>query len=100
MIYSNNNIFNTNNLKNNYLYYQYNNIGQQKNNNNLNMNNKNISNNNLKPNCIRINPLNKITPRYYSTKLKDKILNNLRVNFQENKINNKKKFYMLMWILM
>ena len=100
MIYSNTNNYNANNIKNKYLNYQYNNTEQQNNNYNLNLNNKNLyNNNNLNQNCVTINPLNKTTPHYYSTKLKDKILNNLRDNFQEDKIKKKCKIIMKIKIL-
>ena len=90
----------TNNIKNKNLNFQYYNIGQSNipnykinlNNNNLNNNYLN-NNNNLNNNSVTINPLNKTTPHYYSTKLKDKILNNLRDNFQPDKIKKKKALY-------
>ena len=68
------------------LYYQYTNIDDSSNiNYNITPNNKLFNNS--------MNPLNKTTPYYYSTKLKDKILNNLRDNFQADKIKKKKALY-------
>ena len=97
MIYSNNNNYNNNIIKNKYLNYQYNNTEQPNNiNYNLNLNNEvynNIYDNHLNTNGVTINPLNKTTPYYYSNKLKDKILNNLKDNFQEDKIKKKKALY-------
>ena len=93
MIYSNNNNYNANYIKNKFLNYQYNNKDQLNNPNyNLNKNNNNnIYNNNY--NNVAAHSLNKTTPHYYSTKLKDKILNNLRDNFQTDKIKKKKALY-------
>ena len=92
--------YNSNNIKtkNNNLNYQYYNMDQSNIPNlklNLNDNNNinNLYNNNINNNSVIINPLNKTTPHYYSTKLKDRILNNLRDNFQTDKIKKKKALY-------
>ena len=97
MIYqnNNNNYYDLNPLKIKYLNSQYNNIAQQ-NNINYNFNNdiySNIYNNNLNTKSATINPFNKTTPSYYTNKLKDKILNNLKDNFQTDKIKKKKALY-------
>ena len=68
------------------LYYQYTNTDDSSNMNyNITPTNKLFNNS--------MNPLNKTTPYYYSTKIKDKILNNLRDNFQADKIKKKKALY-------
>jgi hypothetical protein len=77
--------YNTNFMTKN-LYYQYTNTEESSNlNYNITPTNKLFNNS--------MNPLNKTTPYYYSTKLKDKILNNLRDNFQVDKIKKKKALY-------
>ena len=68
------------------LYYQYTNTDDTS-----NMNYSITPTNKLFNNSM--NPLNKTTPYYYSNKLKDKILNNLRDNFQADKIKKKKALY-------
>ena len=69
------------------LYYQYTNTDDSSNMNyNITPTNKLFNNS--------MNPLNKTTPYYYSTKIKDKILNNLRDNFQADKIKKKKALYL------
>ena len=65
------------------LYYQYTNTEESS-----NLNYKITPTNKLFNNSM--NPLNKTTPYYYS---KDKILNNLRDNFQVDKIKKKKALY-------
>jgi len=68
------------------LYYQYTSTDDTSNMNyNITPTNKLFNNS--------MNPLNKTTPYYYSNKLKDKILNNLRDNFQADKIKKKKALY-------
>ena len=93
---NNNNIYNTNNLKVQLLNYKYNNSTEQPSNINYNLTNNiysNMYNNNLNTNSLTINRLNKTTPHYYSNKLKDKILNNLKDSFQVDKIKKKKALY-------
>ena len=86
--------YNTHNYKSKYLYYQYNTTDQSYiPNYNINNNIYNINNNLNNNNNANINPLNKTTPHYYSTKLKDKIINNLKDNFQQDKNKKKKSFY-------
>ena len=65
--------YNSNDVKNKYLNYQYNNTELSNNLNystNINNNNNNIYNKNMKNNSPNLNQLNKTTPYYYSTKLK------------------------------
>ena len=93
---NNNNIYNTNNIKVQLLNYKYNNSTEQPSNINYNLTNNiysNMYNNNLNTNSLTINRLNKTTPHYYSNKLKDKILNNLKDSFQVDKIKKKKALY-------
>ena len=86
--------YNTNDLKNKYLNYQYNNTELPINSNySTNINNNNLNNNIYNANNSLNIQLNKTTPYYYSTKLKDKILHNLRDNFQEDKLKKKKALY-------
>jgi len=74
------------NLMTKNLYYQYTSPDDSSNvNYNITPTNKLFNNS--------MNLLNKTTPYYYSTKLKDKILNNLRDNFQDDKIKKKKALY-------
>jgi len=80
------NINYTTNFMTKNLYYQYTSTDDTSNMNyNITPTNKLFNNS--------MNPLNKTTPYYYSNKLKDKILNNLRDNFQADKIKKKKALY-------